>query len=343
MSDFLNKQLRSVIEWTDPSPDMLFEKWTDHGDEIKNASKLIVGPGQGCLFVYEGKVEGVFEEEGMYNLTTDNIPFWTSIKKVMFNFDSQHKVGIYYYRRAEMQNIRWGTPSPITYNDPVYKFPVGLSAFGNSSFKIINAREFFTNVIAGAEKYKVKEIQKIILSRITQPISDYLANASFGYSDIDKHRNDIATASKNACDSIFKDLGFELLDFRIEGTSFDDATQTRIGRIADMSAEAQAMKELGVSYADYQKMEAMRDMAKNEGGGAMGMQMGAGLGMGQVLGNMMSDQNNQQQAPQNNPAQGNEGTDDLTGKLMKLKKLFEAELIDEQEFKAKKQEILSQF
>src|SRR4051812_8227672 len=125
MSDILNKQLRSVIEWENPDPEILFERWTENGDEIKNASKLIVGPGQGCLFVYEGKIEGTFANEGVYDLKTDNIPFWTTIKNFMYKFESYHKVGIYYYRQADMLNKRWGTPSPITYSDPKFKFPVG--------------------------------------------------------------------------------------------------------------------------------------------------------------------------------------------------------------------------
>ncbi|SHJ60042.1 SPFH domain-containing protein [Aquimarina spongiae] len=345
MSNSFSNQLRSVIEWHHPKPETLFEKWTENGDEIKNASKLIVGPGQGCLFVYEGEVKGFFEKEGLYDLKTGNIPFWTTIKSIMYKFESAHKVGIFFYRKAEMQNIRWGTPSPITYKDPVYNFPVGLGAFGNFSFRITKPVNFFTNVIAGDDYYPVKAIQKVILSRITQPISDFLANASFSYIEIDKHRNEIASFSKNSSIQIFDDLGFELLDFRIEGTSFDEETRTRIGRIADMSAEAQAMKELGVSYQDYQQLEALKNMAKNEGNGNLGMQMGAGLGMGQMLGNMMNNQTNQGQTSSPQPPPSNQNTsseDDLMQKLEKLKKMFDAGLIDEQEYKQKKQEILSQ-
>src|SRR5438270_4319072 len=114
MASFLAGQLRSVIEWKDPHPDILFEQWTESSDEIKNASKLIVGPGQGCIFVYEGKVEGSFTEEGMYDLKTGNIPFWTTVKSALYNFESIHKVGIYFYRKADIVNKRWGTPSPIT-------------------------------------------------------------------------------------------------------------------------------------------------------------------------------------------------------------------------------------
>jgi len=290
--------------------------------------------------VYEGKVEGVFQEEGLYDLKTDNIPFWTTIKNVMYAFESAHKVGIFFFRKAEMQNIRWGTPSPITYKDPVYNFPVGLGVFGNFSFKITKPVDFFRNIVAGSALYPVREIQKVILSRITQPMSDYLANASFSYAEIDKHRNEIAEHSKTNSIPIFEELGFELIDFRIEGTNFDEDTKGRIGRIADMTTEAQAMKELGVSYQDYQQLEALKNMAKNEGGGNIGMQMGAGLGMGQILGNMISNQNIQQDT---NIPQQNQQQDDPIQKLGKLKKMFEAGFINEQEYTTKKQEILSQF
>ena len=34
-------QMRSVIQWEDPKEYQLFFKFTDKGDELKNASKLI--------------------------------------------------------------------------------------------------------------------------------------------------------------------------------------------------------------------------------------------------------------------------------------------------------------
>jgi membrane protease subunit (stomatin/prohibitin family) len=87
----MKSQLRSVIQWDNPPPNALFERWSASGDEIKNASKLIVGPGQGCIFVYEGKVEGVYTQEGIVELKTANIPFWTTITKFMQAFVSEHR------------------------------------------------------------------------------------------------------------------------------------------------------------------------------------------------------------------------------------------------------------
>ncbi|HZS42421.1 MAG TPA: SPFH domain-containing protein [Polyangia bacterium] len=329
----VRSQLRSIIEWIDPAPELLFDRWTQSGDEIKNASKLIVGPGQGCLFLYEGRLETTFASEGVYDLRTDNVPFWTSIKNALYNFESHHKVGIYFFRSASFLNRRWGTPSPITYLDPQYRFPVGLGAFGNYSFQISRPDEFFRKVVAGAHVYTAQEIQRVILSRIGEPISTYLANAGFSYVEIDKHRSEIAAHARQQVAPIFDDLGFQLLDFRIEGTSFDAATQERIGKISDMTAEAQGIRSLGVDYAQYQQLQAIRDLARNTGGGNVGMQLGLGMEAAKLFA--------QQQQPSAAPAAPAPVADDPAEKLGKLKKLFDAGLIDEAEYKAKKQEILS--
>lgn len=106
--DGLKRQFRSVIQWENPEADALFYQWSDNGDEIKDASKLIVGPGQGCLFVYQGKVEALIEQEGMVNLKTDNIPFWTTLSKFMQFFESEHKVGIYFFKRTVILDQKWG-------------------------------------------------------------------------------------------------------------------------------------------------------------------------------------------------------------------------------------------
>ena len=124
---FFTRQLRTVIQWENPNPEVLFERWSESGDEINNASKLIVSPGQGCIFVYEGRVEGVFGEPGLYELHTANRPFFTTLGKLMQNFQSEHKVGIYFYRTAKILNLKWGTESLIKYQDPTYKFPVACA------------------------------------------------------------------------------------------------------------------------------------------------------------------------------------------------------------------------
>lgn len=325
--DSFKTQFRSVIEWSNPSPNVLFYRWSENGDEIKNSSKLIINPGQGCLFVYEGKIQAVITDEGIMNLRTDNIPFWTTVKSFMQAFESEHKVGIYFFRTAKVLNQKWGTQSVIKYEDPKYKFPVGLKGFGNYSFVIKDPYNFFVNIVASKEIILADEVRSIIVSRLVQPLTDYLAESKYSYAEIDANREEISAGLFEKLKSEFDKFGFEITDFRIEGTNFDDDTLKRINRIADVSAEAQAAAVAGVNFAQLQQLEAMKEAAKNTGGAGMGMGMGVGIGFGQMAVGSVS--NTQQNA------------EDPSERLRKLKLLLDEGLITQQEFDEKKKEILS--
>ncbi|MBS3913922.1 MAG: SPFH domain-containing protein [Bacteroidetes bacterium] len=334
MMDGIKRQLRSVIEWQNPDPDVLFMQWTENGDEIKNASKLIVGPGQGCIFVYEGQVKAVIEQQCMVNLQTDNVPFCTTIKKFMQFFVSEHKVGIYFYRKTKILDQKWGTTSLIKYQDPKYQFPIGLKAYGNYSYQIEDAQAFFVTIVGSHNQVGIDEFRKIISARVIQPISDYLAECGYSYADIDANREEIARGIAIKLAIVFRKLGFSISDFRIEGTDFDEDTLRRINRIADLTAEAQAAQAVGLDYTSVQQLDAMREAARNESGAAgAGMGLGAGLALGQ---------NMAQGLTMTTPG-ASAAADDIAGKLAQLKKLFEAELISEAEYSAKKQELLARF
>jgi membrane protease subunit (stomatin/prohibitin family) len=327
---FISRQLRSVIQWDNPDPSLLFQRWSGSGDEIKNASKLIVGPGQGCVFVYEGHVEAVYTEEGLFEIETANIPFITTLRKFMQYFQSEHKVGLYFFRTAKMLNLKWGTESLIKYEDPKYHFPVGLRAFGNYSMRITDGRAFFQQVVAGADEYTIATIREALNARLLQPLTDFFAEAGYTYTQIDPEREEIAAAISAKLTRDFDQLGFRLEDFRIEGTSFDQDTMRRINRIADISAEAQAANAAGVSYAQLQQLEALRDAAKNQGAGGAGMAMAVGMGMAGAVTAGVAGATTAQPA-----------AEDAESKLRKLKALLDQQLITPAEYEAKKKEILA--
>ncbi len=332
----IKSQLRSVIEWENPNPNELFHLWTENGDEIKNASKLIVKPGQGVIFLYEGKVQAVHLNEGLYELKTANIPFITTLVKIMQAFESEHKVGIYFFWRTEFLNQKWGTPTPVKYNDPVYKFPVALRSFGNFSFKVTKPDKFFVNVVGSRPTFSLDEARKVIAARFIQPLTDVLATSGFSYAEVDANREELAQQLGTKLLADFETLGFEMTDFRIESTDFDDETQKRIGRIADVMADSHAAQSAGMNYMQLQQAQALRDAARNEGGAAgAGIGVGAGLGLGQMMAQGMagSMMGGHQQAPS--------GGGDLAGRLKQLKDLLEQKLISQDEFDKRKAEILA--
>ena len=53
------KQLANVVEWEEYRDDCIFWKWTNR--EIKKGSRLIIRAGQDAIFMYNGKIEGIFK------------------------------------------------------------------------------------------------------------------------------------------------------------------------------------------------------------------------------------------------------------------------------------------
>ena len=300
-------------------------------DEIKNSSKLIVAPGQGCLLVYDGKVKATLTEPDTYELETDNHPFITTMLNLAQSMESEHKMRFYFFRTAELVNVLWGTATPVKYMEPNYKFPVALGACGNFSVKIDDAATMFSTLLGTVNDYTSSDVRELVVSRIVAPLTAFLAEKAYPYTEVDKHLLELSTDLKARTTEELQRLGLILTDFRIDSVTFDDDTLLRIGKIADMTAEKQAAAEVDLDYVGVQKLGALRDAARNEGGLAgAGLQLGAGV---QLAKDIFKTQETSEASTGTTPA-------DVAVRLKQLKGLLDEQLITEEEYNKKKDEIL---
>ena len=121
------KQLANVIEWYEYNEDTLFWKWSNN--EIKKGSKLILKPGQDAIFLHNGKIEGVFEDDGEYDIQSEIIPFLSTLKGFKFGFNSGLRAEVIFVNTKEV-TIKWGTKNAISI--PAAGLPGGMPirAFG---------------------------------------------------------------------------------------------------------------------------------------------------------------------------------------------------------------------
>ena len=334
ISKLFKHQMRSVIEWKEQDTNILFHRLETSTDEIKNSSKLIVAPGQGCLLVYDGKVKATLTEPDTYELQTDNHPFITTLLNLAQRMESEHKMRFYFFRTAELVNVLWGTATPVKYMEPNYKMPVAVGACGNFSVKIEDAAIMFSTLLGTVSDYTATDVRQLVASRIVAPLTSFLAEKAYPYTEIDKHLMEMSDDLRLKTTEELQRLGLILTDFRIDSVTFDDETLERINRIADMTAEKLAATEVDLDYAGVQKLAALRDAVRTEGGLAgAGMQIGAGVQLAKEFFNT-----------QDNNVKPNETTTstttDNTARLKQLKQLFDEELITEEEYKKKKNEIL---
>ena len=130
---FIANQLANVIEWADQKEGMLFWKWQNQ--EIKKGSKLIIRPGQDAIFLYNGKCDGVFEEEGNFDIESDIIPFLSTLKAFKFGFNTPLRAEVLFINTLE-QLVKWGTKNAINLQAPGLPGGMPIRAFGTFSCKI---------------------------------------------------------------------------------------------------------------------------------------------------------------------------------------------------------------
>ena len=104
--DKVKNQFSSVVEWPDMDDDSIFYKW--HQSEIKKGSRLIIRPAQDAIFLYQGRVEGVFTDEGDYDIESQIIPFLSNLKGFKFGFDTGLRAEVLFINTREF-NMNWGT------------------------------------------------------------------------------------------------------------------------------------------------------------------------------------------------------------------------------------------
>ncbi len=333
--DLFRSQKRDVIRWENPEDFLLVKKWERPLDEIKDDSSLIVDPWLAAILVENGIIEAVQTQSGKWSLQTDNIPVITSLKNIMSMFESHDKAAIYFVKMITIANQKWWTKNPIKYLEPTYNFPVQLRAFGNFSFVIKDVAHFWTNFVSTKNEYTVDEMTTLLTDRLLQTITDVLAQWQYAYTKIDAKREEIASTILAKANDSIGNLGIEINDFRLEDINFTEETQQLINSIATQGAQVVGINQAKnidaaamQKFAQKEQLEIAKEAAKNEWNSWAMMGAVVGMNMGQQTSAVMNG------AMQTNDNQTVESM------LQQLQSLKEKNIISEENYNQKKDEIL---
>lgn len=336
--DFFKWQFIDIIRWENPESYLLVKKFSRPLDEIKNDATLIVDPWYAAVFVHNWKIEAIQSESWKFNLETSNIPIISTLKWYMRWFESDDKAAVYFIKTTEIVNQKWWTKNPIKYVDPHYKFPVKLRAFWNFSYKISDIERLWVNYIWTKDEFTIDEVRNIIVDRLMQIITDTFAEMNLSYIEIDKNRVELSENIKSKLWADVEAFWLEFLDFRIEDTNFDEETEELIMKISSQTANVWAMNELKdvdasamQNYAKTKQLDALESAAENEW--SMWWMMWAFM-WANLWQNMWTSMNS---------TMNESNEDSLEVKLSKLKSLLDKWLITQDEYDAKKGDLLKDF
>src|SRR5699024_28779 len=130
MIGFFKVILSNVVEWDELRKDIIFWKWLNN--EIKKGSKLIIRLGQDAIFFHQGRIDGIFQDEGEYAIDSDIIPFLSTLKGFKFGFNTGLRVEVLFVNTKEF-TVKWGTKNAI--NIPTPQLPGGMPIRANGTFQ----------------------------------------------------------------------------------------------------------------------------------------------------------------------------------------------------------------
>ena len=275
-------QLLNVVEWTDEKEGQLFWMWDN--DEIKKGSKLVLRPGQDAIFIHNGAVEGVFKEDGTYDIETEIIPFLSTLKGFKFGFNSGFRAEVLFINTKE-QTVKWGTKNAI--NLPAAGLPGGMPirAFGTFSCKIAD-HDVVIDKLAGVKNtYSVADVKERITATLDQTIMSWIAKEGKDMFNLQVYAREIAEGVRSDLDADMSKIGISITDFTIESFSYPE-------EVKKMQEKAAAQSMVG-DVNKYTQM-AMADSMEKGGGNVGGnmastmMQMQMGMAMGQQMVNTMN-------------------------------------------------------
>ena len=271
--NFIKNQLIDIVEWPEETPGVLVHRFERAGNEIKRGAKLVVRPGQSAVFVNEGQIADKFEP-GTYSLETKNLPILTTILSLPYGFNSWHKAEVYFIKRTEQLDRKWGTSQPITMRDADFG-RIRIRAFGNYSYRVGMTDNMLQRFVGAKSEFKAEELEKQIQLKAISEFSDSLGELQIPAVDLVSQYNEIGDRVKQNLQPLMNDMGLELLTFTVGNISLPEEVNAAIDK-------AGAINSLGgmQGYTQMKAADAMGDMAKNQGTGGtmMGMMLGGNLG-----------------------------------------------------------------
>jgi membrane protease subunit (stomatin/prohibitin family) len=339
LMDFIKKQFIDIIQWTEDGQGTLAWRFPMRDMEIQYGASLTVRESQMAVFVNEGKVADVFGP-GMYKLTTQTIPVLTYLKNWDKLFESPFKSDVYFFSTRQQTDQRWGTPQPITIRDKDFG-AVRLRAFGNYAYHVADPKLFHQQISGTREAYTVGELDGQLRGIFLQHISDAIAQSGVPFLDLAANQNEFAKALATELTPAFAAIGLALDVVTVQNLSLPEELQKILDQRIGMGMVGNDMGK----FMQYQTGQAIPEMAKaagQGGGGVAGdaMGLGAGIAMGQVLAQ------NLQKGLQGAPADAQAAPaaavkpDDVMATLEKLGELKAKGILTQEEFDAKKAELL---
>ena len=258
----------------------------------------------------------------------------------------------------EIRGIKFGTRGPLAYNDLFYGADLEVFAYGQLSLQVVDAERFIRNFLpANTYSYSLDDprarsmlIAEFLASLI---VATNALSSGVRISQLPSHVNEIRHMILDEGDNAgtWQDrFGIKLVQVAIENIEFSDDSRELIKSYAKKKLDVSAYEGVSKQAADVAAQQMIAEGVRENGFGAAG---GMVLGMG--LAGMLNPRNASVESdagagrvPDTTESKGAPGDgaesartlEDQIEAVKKFKELLDAGILTQEEFDAKKREIL---
>jgi len=267
-----SKQFANVVEWQEFRDDMVFYKWSN--DEIKKGSRLIIRPGQDAVFLYNGKIEGIFKDEGDYDIESQIIPFLSTLKGFKFGFKTGMRAEVLFINTKEFI-VKWGTQNPINIPAPQLPGGIPIRANGTFTFKVGDYVKLIDKIAGIRQAYYTEDVRLRIVAVLDQLLMKWISEEGRDIFNLQANSFDIAAGIRSDLDMQLFETGLNITGFNIMSFTYPPEIQAMINKnasfsmIGDMNRYQQASMTEGISSGKVRGGGTASDMA----GMILGMNM----------------------------------------------------------------------
>ena len=290
---FFGSQFSNVVEWEEFRDDMLFWKWDNK--EIKKGSKLIVRMGQDAIFMYNGKIEGIFKDEGSFDIESEIIPFLSTLKGFKFGFNSGIRSEVLFVNTKEL-TVKWGTKNAI--NIPTQGLPGGMpiKSFGTFCCKVSDYQALIDKIAGVKKQFTIEDVKSRIMSMLDQAIMKWIVKEGKDIFNIQANAFEISKGIQEDLDFEMQKIGISITNFAISSVSYPKEVQEMANKAASHSMIGDMNKYTQVAMADSLSKEGNGSVAADMASVQIGMMMGQ-----QVVNNMANNPKNNNNQQVNKP------------------------------------------
>lgn len=322
-----------------------------HGlmDVISNGSKLFIPENTAAFIFDQAGIEniittpGVYEyqdgEESVFNGDDIVASIFKQVKdRIGYGGISSSEKRIAFVNLREIRDIKFGTRGPQVYNDLYYGCDLEIYAYGGFSIKIVNPEKFIKNFVpANVISYSFDEpkVRAQVLSEFVQSFIVALNSLSTTYRISQLPSQAVEIAKRISEDSYnagtWKDrFGFELVKVAIENIEFSPESRELVNQFSANKMNIIAYEDVSQRASNIAAQQKI----------AQGIQEnGLGNGGGMLFGMNMAQNIGPQGQSASTPS-SSMSFDEQIETLKKLKELVDMGVLTQEEFNAKKKEIM---